>query len=117
MATYSKSILSGSVDGKQIIISATTSASATPIHTSVTGTSALDEVFLYAYNDATSSIQLSILWGGTTEPNDVVRASLLPKAGRSLLIDGKLLQNALTISAYADIANLIVVDGFVNKIS
>lgn len=115
--SFTKLPLSASVNGKQIIISTTDSASATPIHTAVTGETDWDEIWIYAYNDSTSSISCNILWGGVTEPNDVVRAVLPSRAGRTLLIDGKLLQNGLTVSAYAQIANWITVDGFVNRMA
>jgi hypothetical protein len=116
MATYTKLPLSASVNGKHILISATASGSATPIHTAVAGTGSLDEIYLYSYNDATSSLQLNILWGGTVEPNDVMRVTVLPKSGRTLVVDGKLLQNNLIVSAYAGVGSLVTVDGFVNRI-
>lgn len=117
MAIFTKYPLSGSVNGKQITVSATTSGSATPLHTAVSGTGSLDEIWLYAYNDSTASILTSILWGGTTEPNDVTRYTLPTRAGRTLLVDGKLLQNGLTVSAYAAVANVIIFEGFVNQIT
>ena len=117
MATYSKSLLSGSVNGQQIKITGTTSGSATPLHTSVSGTSSLDEVWLYAYNENLSNVQVSILWGNTTEPDSVVRTTLPSQAGRTLVVDGKLLQNSLVVSAYASVANVIMFDGFVNQIA
>ena len=117
MATYTKKILNGSINGKQILVDQTISASATSIHTAIAGTSALDEVYLYAYNDTTSSIQLNVLWGGTVEPNDVMRVAVPYKSGRTLIVDGKLLQNSLTIKAYASVANVICIDGFVNNIA
>jgi hypothetical protein len=117
MATFTKLMLSGSVNGKQILISATTSGSANQIHTAVAGSSDMDEIWLYAYNEATSSLSCSVLWGGTVEPNDVSRAVIPPRAGRYLLADGKLLQNGLTVSAYGQLTNYIVVDGFVNRVS
>jgi|ERR1035437_1002719 hypothetical protein len=113
--TYTKLLLSGSINGRQIPINSITSASAVPIHTAVTGSSALDEIWLYAYNDSTSSLQVSVLWGAVTESNDVVRTTLLSKSGRILITDGKLLQNGLTVQAYAQMANAIVMDGFVNR--
>jgi hypothetical protein len=115
MATYTKLPLSGSVSGKRILISATVSASATPIHTTPVGTTSIDEIWLYAYNETTASLQVSILWGGTIEPNDVVRTTIPSKSGRVLLEDGHLLQNGLTVSAYAQVTNWITIDGFVNR--
>jgi hypothetical protein len=116
--TFSKTSLSNSSYGKQILISATTSGSATPIHTTQpSGSLFTDEIYLYAYNDSTSSLQCNILWGGTSEPNDVIRSTIPSQSGRTLLVDGKILQNGLSVQAYAQIANAITMDGFVNRIS
>jgi hypothetical protein len=116
MATYSKLLLSGSVNGQQIKITTASGSGYTPLHTAVSGTGSLDEIWLYAYNDATASVLTSILWGSTTEPDAVVRFTLPSKVGRTLVVDGKLLQNSLTVSAYASVANVIMFDGFVNNI-
>jgi hypothetical protein len=116
MSTYTKLPLSASVNGKRILISATDSASANPIHTAVAGATNIDEVWMYAYNEATSSILLSILWGGTVEPNDVNRVSIASKTGKTLIVDGQLLQNELIISAYAAFPSMINIDGFINRI-
>jgi len=116
MPDYIKFPLSGSVDGKRILITATASGSATPIHTVPAGSSSIDEVWLYAYNEATSSVLLSILWGGTVEPNDVNRVLVSSQAGKTLIVDGQILQNGLTIRAYASASNVINVDGFINRI-
>lgn len=117
MATYSKLTLSGSTNGQQILVTATTSGSAIPLHTAVSTTSSYDEIWIYAYNESTASVQCSILWGSTTEPNAVNRLSIPSQAGRILVVDGKLLNNALTVLAYASIANVIAIDGFVNRIA
>ena len=113
--TLTKLPLSASVNGKRILITATVSGSATPLHTTAAGTGSLDEIWLYAYNEESSSIILSILWGGTTEPNDVNRVAIASQTGKTLVVDGQLLQNGLTVSAYAAFANKIVIDGFVNR--
>src|SRR5271157_2590038 len=106
MSTYTKQFLSGSsISAPQILISAITSGSANPIHTNTSGS--IDEVYLYAYNDSTSSLTLSLLWGGTSEPKDVVRATIAAQGGRALIVDGKIIQNGATISAYASVANWI----------
>ena len=113
---YTKALLSGSTNGKQIKVTATTNGTAIIIHTAVSGTSSWDEIWLYAYNDDTVSRTLNLLWGGTTEPDNVIRVSVGAKSGRVLAIDGMLLQNSLVVKAYADVANVVVVDGFVNNI-
>jgi hypothetical protein len=114
---YTKAKLSGSTDGKQILITATTGGGAQTIHTAVSGTTNLDEVWIYAYNEDTADATLTILWGGTTEPDNVMRFDVPPQAGRYLCVDGALLQNSLIVKAYASIASKIVVDGFVNQLT
>ena len=99
MATFTKLPLSASVNGRRILIpsSSFTSASALPIHT-VPSSGSIDEVWLYAYNDATASLVCSILWGGTTEPNDVFRTTILPQGGIALISDGQIIQSGLLSS-------------------
>jgi hypothetical protein len=115
MSTFVKLPLSASSYGQQVLITATTSGSANPIHTTLSGTGSLDEVWIYAYNDSTSSILTSILWGSTIESASVNRFSILPRSGRTLMVDGKIAQNSLSISAYAAVSNVILFDGFVNR--
>lgn len=114
---YTKTLLSGSTDGKQIKVTGTNAAGAVTVHTAVSGTSSLDEVYLYAYNDDTATRLVTILWGGTTEPDNAIRAYLGAKSGRTLVVDGALLQNSLVVKAFADAANVVLIDGFVNRIS
>jgi hypothetical protein len=116
MATFSKFPLSNSTNGKQMLITASYNAQAQVVHTAVAGTSAWDEVWLYAYNDATSSLSCSILWGSGSEPADVIRSAVPSQVGRVLLVDGKLLQNGLKVSMYAQ-GPWINVDGFINRIT
>ncbi len=116
-STYSKQFLSGSITGQQIKITATTSGSANQLHTCPAGTGSLDEIWLYTYNEATASVSASILWGSQIEPDAVNRVFLTPQSGRTLVVDGKLLSNGLTVYAYASVTNVIMFDGFVNRIS
>lgn len=117
MATFTKTILSGSIDGKSILLTSTDSASGNFIHAPLSGTGSMDEVWVYAYNEATDSIVASINWGDTIEPDNVVRAAIPSQSGRILIIDGRLITNGLTISAYAAVANWVTIDGFINRIS
>jgi hypothetical protein len=116
MATVTKQSLSYSTNGKQIAVSGNASSSYTPIHAAVAGTSAWDEVYLYATNLNTSSVVVGIWWGGTTTPNDLCYTAIPNQSGRVLICDGKLLQNGLTASAFATVSASINIDGFVNRI-
>ena len=103
MATYSKQLLSGGTTGKNIKVVATSSAGTT-IHTAVSGTSNLDEIWLYAMNTDSSDRKLTIEYGGTT-------------SGWTLICPGLLLQNGLVVKAFAAAANVVVINGFVNRIT
>jgi hypothetical protein len=115
MATYSKELLSGSTQGKQIKVTQTASAGDT-VHTAIAGTTDLDEIWLYAYNAHTASLLLTIQFGGTTSPDNDIKVTIPNQAGRVLVLDGVLLQNGLVVKAYAASANLIMLDGYVNRI-
>lgn len=117
MNTYTKKLLSGSVNGQQIQITATTSGGAQTIHTAVAGTASLDEIWIYAYNDSANIVNLTIHWGGSSEPANKIFIPIPAQAGRTLCIDGMLLQNGLVVAAYASVASVIELDGFVNNIS
>jgi hypothetical protein len=117
MATYTKNLLSGSTNGKQIKVTGTSSGAAVTLHTAVSGTSAVDEIWLYACNTSSSAVTLTICWGGTTAPDNNMVISLPGTSGRVLVVDGALLQNGLVVSAFASTANVVVLDGFVNGIS
>ena len=71
MATYGKQLLSGGTTGKNIKVVATASAGTT-IHTAVSGTSDLDEIWLYAMNTDAEDRKLTIEYGGTTSPDDLI---------------------------------------------
>lgn len=113
--TYTKGLLSGSTQGKGIKV-VQTATLGTTIHTAVAGTSSMDEVWLYAYNGHTAAVVLTIEWGEATVPDGNIILTIPFKAGRFMVVDGRLLQNGLVITAFAATANVIIIDGFVNKI-
>ena len=115
MATYSKELLSGSTQGKGILVAATATAG-TLIHTSVSGTTDLDELWLYAVNAHGSSIKLTLEWGEATEPNGNIEQTVPAESGLMLLVPGLLLQNSLTVRAFAAVANEVIIHGYANKI-
>lgn len=115
MSTYTKQLLSGSTNGKGIKI-VTTSTPGTTLHTSVSGTSALDEIWLYAYNAHTADVVLTIEWGEATSPDGNIKVNIPFQQGRFLVVDGRLLQNALVVKAFAATTAVIIIDGYVNNI-
>jgi hypothetical protein len=116
MATFTKAILSGSTSGKGVQVVATATAG-TLIHTAVAGGSALDEIWLYAVNTSSSSVKLTIEFGGASAPADNIEVTVLPEAGLVTVLPGLLLNGALTVKAFAGTASVITIHGFVNKIA
>ncbi len=106
-----KSLLSSSYYGQQIRILGSNTGSATPIHSVTMG--GTDEIWLYAYNSDAMVQYLTVCCGGTASYN-CVSIPLYPHV-RTMVLDGMVLANGLTISAYAP-ATTIMVDGFVNNL-
>lgn len=118
MATAYKRKLSGSTDGMPIKVVATATPGTT-IHTAVTGTVAgtFDEIWLYAYNGHTTSVTLTIEYGGATVPDQNIIITLPSKSGLNLIVPGLILQNSLVVKAFATTANVITISGYVNSIT
>lgn len=120
MATFSKTILSGSTDGKAILVAATATAG-TLIHTGSSTATTLDEVWLYAMNTDTTARKLTIEWGGVTAPNDLIELTIQPEAGLTLVAPGLLIKgnasSALVVRAFAASANVVTIHGYVNRIA
>ena len=115
MATFTKTLLSGSTNGASILVS----ASATPgtvIHTAQSGTSGLDEVWLYAENSSATTAKLTVEFGGTAE-KDQIELNIPGESGLVLVVPGLVLNNSLVVRAFAGTANVISVSGYVNRIS
>ena len=119
MATFSKTILSGSTDGRGIKVAATATAG-TLIHTGSATATTLDEVWLYAVNTSASDVKLTIEWGGVTAPDDLIEYTVEAENGLYLIVAGSLIKGnatALIVRAFAATANVIVVHGYVNQIT
>ena len=119
MATFSKQILSGSTDGKQIKVAATATAG-TLIHTGSTTTTTLDEVWLYAMNTDSTDRKLTIEWGGVASPDDLIEYTVKAENGLYLIVAGLLLKGnatALNVRAFAATADVICISGYVNRIT
>ena len=117
MATYSKEFLSGSTNGKNISITSTTAGSPVTIHTVGSGTSNRDEIWVYACNTSASAVVLTVQFGGTTDQDDYIELELAADSGMTLIVPEFLLDNSLIVKAHAATANVINVNGFVNRIT
>lgn len=117
MATFSKQLLSGSTNGKAIKVAATATAG-TLIHTAASGTSTLDEIWLYAHNTSSSAVKLTLEWGEATAPDGHIEVNIgVEGTGLILVAPGILLQNSLVVRAFAGTANVINIFGYVNRIA
>ena len=119
MATFSKQILSGSTDGRAIKVAATATAG-TLIHTGSTTVATLDEIWLYAQNTDTTARKLTIEWGGTTAPDDLIELTVGPESGLVLVAPGLIIKgNAtpLVVRAFAALTNVVTIHGYVNRIA
>jgi hypothetical protein len=119
MATFNKQVLSGSTDGRGILVAATATAGTT-IHTGSTTTSVIDEVWLYAVNTSATNVKLTVEYGGTTSPNDLIEFTVPAESGLYLIVPALLIKgNAtpLVIRAFAGTTNVIAIHGYINRIS
>ena len=80
MATYSKQFLSGSTNGKAIKVAATATPGTT-VHTAVSGTSSIDELWIYAMNTSNSNVKLTLEWGEATSPDGHIEVTVLAETG------------------------------------
>jgi hypothetical protein len=113
-----KHLLSGSTNGIPILVTGTATGSATTIHTAVALPS-LDEIWLYGFNVSGTAELLTVEWGGTTDPGQVIQKTM-PALGThpdSLLtvIPGLLLTNGLLVKAFSPTGSVIVLTGYVNR--
>lgn len=120
MATFQKVNLSGSTGGQPVLVAATATAG-TLIHATGTSSTIIDELWLYAYNDHTADVLLTIEFGGVTSPNNLIRQTITTRAGLFLLVPGLLMTgdgtSARNIRAFAATTNVITISGYVNRIT
>ena len=122
MATFSKLTLqpAGTTGTGLGVKVAATATAGTPIHTASTVSTTIDEIWLYAVNTSASSVKLTIEWGEATAPDGNIEVTVLPEAGLVTVIPGLVLQgnaSAKVVRAFAATANVIVIHGFVNRIT
>ena len=121
MSTFTKAKLSGSTDGRAILV-VPTSTPGTLIHTAVSGTINFDEIWLFAQNNDIVDRILTIAWGGVSSPTDLIIAIVPAQdtsggSGLVLVVPGLILQNGLLVRAFANAANVVTISGFVNQIA
>lgn len=114
MATYTKTKLSASTNGRGIKVAATAIGTGTTIHTHAAG---LDLVTLYAVNSDTVARKLTLGWGGTTDPDDLIEVTIAAESGLVPVAIKLPLSGTLVVKAAADAANVVVIFGEVSNIA
>jgi hypothetical protein len=119
MTTFTKLTLSASTDGRAIKVAATATPGTT-IHTGPSSASEIDEVWLYAMNTDTTPRKLTVEWGGTSSPDDLIEITLPAEPGLVLIAPGLLIKGNATpllVRAFAATTNVITIHGYVNRIA
>ncbi|MCY4073058.1 MAG: hypothetical protein OXG60_17325 [Chloroflexi bacterium] len=113
---YQKRKLSGSTDGRGIKVAAGSSPG-TLVHTALSSIAAneWDEIFIKAVNTHTSDVKLTVEWGGSDSPDDLIEVTIPAESGFTEVIPGHVLQNDALVRAFAARANAIVLHGYVNR--
>jgi hypothetical protein len=114
MSNFTPVILSGSTDGLAVKVAATATLGTT-IHTAVTGTTNIDEIYLYANNTSATAEKLTIEWGTGTAADGNIEQTIQPEEGIVLVIPRLRLQNAKVVTAFAGTANVILITGGVDR--
>ena len=119
MATIAKVKLSGSTDGRAIKVAATSSAGTT-IHTGSSTATTYDEIWLYAINTHSADVKLTVEWGGTTSPDDLIEQTITTEGGLILVAPGLIIKGnstPLVVKAFAATTNVVNINGYVNQIT
>ena len=118
MSTFSGGVLSGSTNGRPIKVAATSIGSGTTIHTATASTTGFDDITLFVTNTHTADLALTIGWGGTTDPDDLIlkTVSIPALSGPIPIITGLRLNNTLIVKAAAGTTNLLLISGSYNRV-
>jgi len=118
MSVFVKAKLSGSTDNLPIGVNSTAGGNVT-IHTGHTGTSVMDEVWLYAHNNHTAGVALTIEFGVSASAQ-FIRQDIPARTGNVLVIPGIPIVGNSTpkvISAYVNTGTAnFALHGWVNRI-
>jgi hypothetical protein len=119
MATMTKRFLSGSTSGKGIKLTDTGTSGNTDagyvVHQGVSGTTDIDEVWLWAVNSSSADVKLTVEWGEVAAPDGNIELTIPGESGLVPVVPGLLIQDSLYIKAFASSANVVMIHGFVNR--
>lgn len=115
MAVATKEYLSGGAgDGTQIKITQTATAGTT-VHTG--HATATDELWLYAHNTHTAAVVVTIEWAGVTDPDDIMSIPVPIDDGWTLIVPGFAVPASGVVGVFAGQANVVLVQGYVNRLT
>lgn len=122
MATFTKLTLqpAGTTGTGLGIKVAATATAGTAVHTASATASTIDEIWLYAVNSSASAVKLTVEWGEATAPDGNIELTIAAESGLVLVTPGLLLQGNATakvVRAFAATANVILIHGYVNRIT
>ena len=107
--------LSGSTNGRRILVVGTNTGTATTIHTH--DASGVDYVTLNVANSAASSEKLTVEWGGDTDPDDLIEVTIPPEGGQVILAVKEPLSGSLVITAFSPTGSVLTIGGKVYKVT
>lgn len=113
MANFSKLLLSASSDGRAIRINSL-SAPGTLIHQSQSLTSGFDELWIYGANNSNAEVTTTILFGGPSN-SDEIAVDIPANGGLYLIVPGLIVNNSVTVNAFASSVDTVSIFGFVNR--
>lgn len=116
MATFTGIIPSGSTNGRSVLVVATASPG-TIWHTAVAGTAAFDEITMDCENIDTVDRTLTFEYGGVASPGDRHPVVVPFQAGPMRILTRWRLQNGLILRVFASAANVLLVNGNINRVS
>jgi hypothetical protein len=107
--------LSASADGDGIEVTTTSpiDGSDTLVHTAGSGTTDLDLVTLYAYNDHTAAVVLHLKWG---DGGDSIKVSIPSQSGLYLVCEDLPIADGNTLEASAATVNVVWIYGRVKRV-
>lgn len=94
-----------------------TATAGTTIHTAGSGTTNLDEIWLWCVNSDAVTRMLTIELGGTTSPDDTIEMGIPSESGLYLVVPGLVLNNSCAVKAFSNTANVLLIAGYVNRIA
>ena len=120
MASVSKQLLSSATGGRGIKVVATATPGTT-LHATGISAAIFDELWLWVANTDSTDRQLTLEFGGTTSPDDLITITIAAKSGLILVVPGLPLvgdgTTGRSVTAFAATANAIVAFGYVNRIT